>query len=394
MSLYRCDSADDLAIFRDSYMPINYESDDQEFYNLLSSVPQINTPPPLLQRNSLSDQNSESPLLQRNSLSDQNSEPPLLQRNFLSDQNSDFPIMEKLATCRKFGGYPHENAEVFLNEFTSYAVLHKIDPYDSPRMIAAFHLNLTGPALTWFNALGAEGKRSWDVFIQIFTKKYIDLDWQSPTMFLESENFQNMKLGKGQILEDFYGQIVEKAKILKKEDHEILSQFIKGLPDKLAFFVRAGAHKDSVSALNAAKMGEAYGYRKEEEIMVAAAKPSSSGIGQESPIVQKLQNQISELTKAVTDLKLQREPRPRPFPKDFNQKGNNVQRPPRVCFNCQAPGHFRGFCNWNGQGKTNVKLQCQLCQQFGHGAFQCLQHTNPGNQRNPGVIGHDPPGDQ
>ncbi|VDH99270.1 Hypothetical predicted protein [Mytilus galloprovincialis] len=74
-----------------------------------------------------------------------------------------------------------------------------------------------------------------------------------------------MKLSRGQILEDFYGQIVEKAQILKKKDHEILSQFIKGLPEQLAFFVRAGTHKDSVSALAAAKMGEAYGYRKNDE---------------------------------------------------------------------------------------------------------------------------------
>ncbi|CAG2237679.1 unnamed protein product [Mytilus edulis] len=38
-------------------------------------------------------------------------------------------------------------------------------------------------------------------------------------------------------------------------------------------FVRAGTHKDSVSALSAAKMGEAYGYRKNDEVCVAAAKP-------------------------------------------------------------------------------------------------------------------------
>ncbi|CAC5397594.1 unnamed protein product [Mytilus coruscus] len=35
-------------------------------------------------------------------------------------------IMEKLAPCRKFGGYPHENGLVFLREFDSFATLHNI----------------------------------------------------------------------------------------------------------------------------------------------------------------------------------------------------------------------------------------------------------------------------
>ena len=37
-------------------------------------------------------------------------------------------IMEKLALCRKFGGYPHENGSVFLSEFESFAILHHIKP--------------------------------------------------------------------------------------------------------------------------------------------------------------------------------------------------------------------------------------------------------------------------
>ena len=37
-------------------------------------------------------------------------------------------IMEKLAICRKFGGYPHENGLVFLQEFESFATLHHIQP--------------------------------------------------------------------------------------------------------------------------------------------------------------------------------------------------------------------------------------------------------------------------
>ncbi|CAC5424627.1 APMAP [Mytilus coruscus] len=268
----RYDSDDNLALFHDTYMPRNYESEDAEFNELLSLIPTINTP------------NNSVPLANQPGI-------------FIRDSDA---IMEKLAACRKFGGYPHENASVFMKEFTSFATLHKIDHADDQRMIAAFHLNLTGPALTWFNSLDAGSKRTWRQFLAIFDEKYIELDWQSPTVFLESENFQNMKLNRGQILEDFYGQIVEKAQILKKKDHEILSQFIKGLPEQLAFFVRAGTHKDSASALSAAKMGEAYGYRKDDVVCVAAAKPL---VANDNNPVQELQNQVKELTKALSELK-------------------------------------------------------------------------------------------
>ena len=66
--------------------------------------------------------------------------------------------MEKLANCRKFGGYPHENASVFLSEFESYATLHNISPLEDHRKIAALHFHLSGPALTWFNILHSDTK--------------------------------------------------------------------------------------------------------------------------------------------------------------------------------------------------------------------------------------------
>jgi hypothetical protein len=46
--------------------------------------------------------------------------------------------------------------------------------------------------------------------------------------------------------------------LLHKQDHEVLAKFIKGLPEKLTFFVHAGNPKDSATALSAARMGEAY----------------------------------------------------------------------------------------------------------------------------------------
>ncbi|CAG2209064.1 unnamed protein product [Mytilus edulis] len=135
--------------------------------------------------------------------------------------------MEKLANCRKFGGYPHENAFQFLSEFESYAVLHHILPEEDARKIAAFHLHLCGPALTWFNTLPADNKHVWQTFEQVYKKQYIDVDFRSPTILLEGEIFETLKLSKGQSIDDFYAQLLEKATILHKSDHEILIKFIK-----------------------------------------------------------------------------------------------------------------------------------------------------------------------
>lgn len=102
--------------------------------------------------------------------------------------------MERLASCRKFGGYSHEHASQFIAEFESYATLHYIKLYEDSRKIAAFYLHLSGPALTWFNMLSSENKSSWRGFEKIFRKQFISVDWQSPSMLVESEVFENLKL--------------------------------------------------------------------------------------------------------------------------------------------------------------------------------------------------------
>lgn len=147
---------------------------------------------------------------------------------------------------------------MFLNELDSYATLHNIFQFDDQRKIAAFYLHLTGPALPWFNALTSTSKVTWKTFLKVFKAKYVNLDWQSPTVLLETEVFENMRLAPGQSIDDFHCQLVEKASMLHKQDHEVLAKFIKGLPEKLAFFVHAGNPKDSATALSAARMGEAY----------------------------------------------------------------------------------------------------------------------------------------
>ncbi|CAC5420442.1 unnamed protein product [Mytilus coruscus] len=86
--------------------------------------------------------------------------PKLVLPTYSNNDNNE--QMEKLVNCRKFGGYPHENAAIFISEFESHVTLHNISPLDDNRKIATLHLHLTGPALTWFNALSSEHKSSWD----------------------------------------------------------------------------------------------------------------------------------------------------------------------------------------------------------------------------------------
>lgn len=126
---------DRLSIFKDDYLPFTNDPE-IEYQTLLRSIRQP------ISHNSVSDSENPSNLL--NPTVD--SPPPVYKPQV-------FEIMEKLANCRKFGGYPHENASIYLHEFQSFAALHKIDPLDDSRIIAAFYLNLTGPVLTWFNTL-------------------------------------------------------------------------------------------------------------------------------------------------------------------------------------------------------------------------------------------------
>ncbi|VDI30296.1 Hypothetical predicted protein [Mytilus galloprovincialis] len=210
-----------------------------------------------------------------------------------------------------------------------------------------------------------------------------------------------MSLSSGQSIDDFYCQLVEKANTLKKPDHEILVKFIKGLPEQLAFFVRAGHHRDSPSALAAAKMGEAYGYRKAELQVAAASKQAKPSDKRDSEFAS-LQSQIDTLTKAVqnltaskTDESTKQNRRTDRFaysrqqatypPQATNSRQQATYLPQatnNLCFNCNSPNHIKRYCNWNGQGVSSSDITCQLCDQIGHSA---VNSTCIGNRENPEV---------
>ncbi|CAC5423038.1 unnamed protein product [Mytilus coruscus] len=90
------------------------------------------------------------------------STPQPLNVTAIPTESVDLPIkiqttstMSKLVKCRKFSAYPQDNAKGFFSEFESYALLHEL-PETDKRRIAAFHLHLKGPALTWYNSLSDE----------------------------------------------------------------------------------------------------------------------------------------------------------------------------------------------------------------------------------------------
>lgn len=337
--------------------------------------------------------------------------------------------MEKFGKCREFYGYPQDNAKRFLEEFESYVVLNDLT---GRRRIAAFHLHLKGPALSWYSTLSDESKASWDVIVVLFKEKYVNFNWRSSTVMVESEVFQNLELKAGQNIDDYYSSIVDKGAFLKKPDHELLTKFITGLPRDMAFFVRAGHPADIQAALVSAKVAETSGYRDHGESVsaISGARRKSGRIS--DPVVEELKEQVRSLTdtitkhqspvssphtpkselqelqdqvKALSELVLTKgatntkttsndthsKPQAQERNVDYDRRFESDRKV--ECFRCKASGHMRNVCNWDGYGPNSNDFICQICKQNGHEALSCrmLACYQQGNRMNP-MEGHNPPG--
>ena len=99
--------------------------------------------------------------------------------------------MDKLASCKKNSGYSKDNGLNFIKEFESLATLHELDENDT-RKLAAFHLHLQGPARTWYNEFSSD--LDWNTVKERLTEKYITFSWEHPSVVIENELFNNMKL--------------------------------------------------------------------------------------------------------------------------------------------------------------------------------------------------------
>ncbi|CAG2212899.1 unnamed protein product [Mytilus edulis] len=121
--------------------------------------------------------------------------------------------MESLATCSKFHGYPQDNGNKFLTEFESFSTWHGLSEFNltDKRMLAAFHLHLKGPALTWYNSLSDESKSDWKSVRILLKEKYVTLCGHGANALMHSEIFQNLTLSSGQSLEVFIVKFLKRV---------------------------------------------------------------------------------------------------------------------------------------------------------------------------------------
>ncbi|CAC5419791.1 unnamed protein product [Mytilus coruscus] len=201
-------------------------------------------------------------------------------------------------------------------------------------------------------------------------------------MLMTNEIFQNIRLSSGQAIEDFYCNLVEKAQILSKPEHEVLSKFINGLPDKMTFFVRTGNPTTLQAARTSSTMAEACGYRTER---VATQAIKTEAIPRPNTTTKSemddMKDQIKTLTSMVANITVQNSSRSNQTPnyrrQDYRQDyRQSLTHPPRQkysreCYGCRGQGHIHRNCNWTGTGPANTSATCQLCSQQGHTAQFC-----------------------
>lgn len=272
------------------------------------------------------------------------------------------PISDRVP-MRKFGGYTHEEGTKFLEEFESYITFNGLHFDPSPqRKIAAFHMHLIGPARVWFHALDSASKSSWTELEKAFREKYTVTDSLDPALLVESASFHRLKWHPGQPLEEYHSIILEKGLKLGKPMRDMVYQFIEGLTPSLAFFVRSGMCTDLQSALLRARSGEASGYCNGVPGMlnpplVAAVSKSET---QKSDI-EELKSQVQALTSLVQGLQVSPQ-------KDSTSSTH--------CYRCKGMGHRQRDCRWTGHGESRPQDTCQLCNQRGHVATQCVKNIN------------------
>ena len=279
-------------------------------------------------------------------------------------------------TLEKFSGYPTEDAERFLSNFSAYCMFGRINQQD-PRTVAAFQLHLKGPALTWFTCLNDSDKSSWETVKKLYQEKYMDKE-NKPVLLVETEQFLNLRLLPHQQMEDYYSKIMEKGRKINISDQEIVLKFIEGLPSQLAFFVRAGNPEDIHAALTAANLGEVYGYRASPSPAGFDIPPAASSVAavQSSDRLKVLEQRLDKLCTEFDKVCLMNSKEP------YHNKKS-------TCHACKGAGHIKRYCNW-ARGNSEPNTQCQLCEQFGHRAVNCF--LNSGNGRSPRDTGRVPLG--
>lgn len=177
---------------------------------------------------------------------------------------------------------------------------------------------------------------------------------------------------------------------------------MQGLPRGLACFVNAGLPRDLTSALTAARIGEANGYRT-DELPLPVSQPTSlcaSADHAKDNELYEMKQQIKTLTDIVSGLAVKsdiattavgqaprvqqqsRRPNQLQPPSQQQHQGQPPQTRERTCCACHGEGHLRRNYYWNGVGEYAPTLKCQLCFQFGHPAPMCRLFLNGQNDGN------------
>ena len=271
------------------------------------------------------------------------------------------------------------SATTFIRDFNSYCIIEKIT--EDKRKIASFSLYLKGPARGWFDDLDWDNDvelKKWATIEERFIDQYIN---SNSNFYTETQLFESLKLHDSQKVDDFYSLLQEKARTLEKTDKELMMKFIYGLPDKLAYFVRASNPHTSQEALTQAKNIEAFGYSTH-------TTPSHTASATVAVLRQQIKNQQDTIKDMQINIPHVSAATPRCSPGDGNQRrlipqasnDNKQQRlaPTRRstglhCYKCLAEGHLQRQCNKIPEGRSRPDLQCQICNQFGHGAKFCTR---------------------
>ena len=281
-------------------------------------------------------------------------------------------------TLPKFTGYAHDDGEKFISDFTAAMTLQGITS-DVPK-ISALSLYLSGPAFLWFETLPPSFKTSWPLLLGAFRDKYVSFNLSTNgSLIAEMEAFNTLKLGKSTV-EDFYFNILKLGKKLKKSQLDLMTKFIDGLPDQLKFFVRAGRPTNIDDALQSARIGESVGYGTSHRVSDHAEVSHQIQCNASYRPAHDLQGQVDSLAAQVMSLTSML--RQADSPSQSCGGADNRD----VCFKCQGPGHRRNVCKWNGSKSSQPATQCQLCEQFGHLATDCVLHS-PVNEKGSGANG-------
>ena len=148
----------------------------------------------------------------------------------------------------------------------------------------------------------------------------------------------------------------------------MLARFIDGLPEKVAFFVRAGQPPDLTVAFTSAKIAETCGYRQSDLPSIATSPKQQDS--SENTNMHTITQEVAKLSKTVSELVISKQSGQSISLNQLSYSFSPQKNVQLTCYSCNFPGHKRKDCNWNGQFQPTPG-KCQLCRQQGHPAYRC-----------------------